>query len=373
MRVAILGTGYIAGVHARATRALGGEVVAVLGRTRAAAEAFGRGTPYERLDALLAAGGLDAVHICTPNAAHADQAVAAFEAGLHVLCEKPVATSTAEARRMIAAAEAAGRVGAVCFNYRGYPLVEVMRRRIADGSLGELRRIGGTYYSEDMCDPDKYAWHFSPGMVGPAFALMDLGVHWFDLLEHVTGLRIVEITAQFSTHQGERIWRGRSGEGPRPAGRPLADGGVAVAVEMEEQADLLLRADSGAAGSMTVSAASVGHPNTLSISLDGSAGGLDWNQQDPDVMRERSLGATLVRHRRPADGTRGGGLPPGHPEGYFDAFCNVIADCWAAMDGRSAAYPDLWDGLRSVALVEAAVESARERRPVRPAHAPRSR
>lgn len=364
MRIAILGTGHIAGVHARAAQALGGEVVAVLGRTLRSAEAFGHGTPYDRLDTLLAGTRADAVHICTPNALHAEQAVAAFGAGLNVLCEKPLATSSAEAGRMIAAADAAGRVGAVSYNYRGYSVLGAMRRRIADGSLGELRRIGGTYYSEDMCDPAKYAWHFSPGMVGPAFALMDLGVHWFDLVECVTGRRIVEITAQFSTHQNERVWRGRPGEGPHPEGRELPDGGVAVAVELEEQADLLLRFDNGAAGVVTVSAASVGHPNTLSLSIDGATGGLDWNQQEPDVLRERSIGATCIRHRQPDDGPAT--LPPGHPEGYFDAFSNVVGQCWEAMAGSAASCPTFHDGLRGLQLVEAAVESARERRPVRP-------
>lgn len=367
MRAAILGTGHIAGIHAKAIRALGGEIVAVLGRSLASARGFGQGRPYDDLDALLATERPEVVHICTPNHLHAPQAIAAFAAGAHVLCEKPLATSAAEAQAMIAAAEGAGRIGAVCYNYRGYPLIETMRARIASGDCGALRRIGGAYYSEDMCGPDRYVWHLTPGMVGPAFALMDLGVHWFDLAEYVTGRRITEISAQFSTHQKQRQWRGRPGEGPRPPGKPQPDGSVAVTVALEDQADLILRFTDGAAGVVTVSAASIGHPNSLILSLDGQEAGFDWNQQQPDHYAERNGEGLTLRQRRPAE-IPGAGvrfLPPGHPEGYFDAFCNVIDACWAAMRGQpSRPWPGFADGLRGLQLVEAAVASAGTRRPV---------
>ena len=111
-----------------------------------------------------------------------------------------------------------GRVGAIAYTYRGYPLVEVLRRKVAEGAFGPLRRIGGCYLSQDVLAADKYVWLFTPGTTGGSYALMDLGIHWLDLVEYVTGSRIREITAQFSTHQQERIWRGGVGEGPRPTG-----------------------------------------------------------------------------------------------------------------------------------------------------------
>ena len=237
MRVAIVGAGYIARVHARVARELGGDVVGVCGRTLASAEAFGVGASYDNLDRLLAEQRPDVVQICTPNNLHAAQAIAAFRAGAHVLCEKPLAISGDEALRMIEAAHEAHRVGATMYNYRGYPLVATIRRRIRNGEVGSLRRIGGCYLSEDVHSPDKYVWHFTPGAVGPAFALMDLGVHWLDLVEYISGERIVQITAQFSTHQGRRVWRGLAGEGERPKGRETDDGGVEVDVEVEDQAE----------------------------------------------------------------------------------------------------------------------------------------
>ncbi len=364
MRVGIVGSGYIARVHARIAQELGGSIVGVCGRTIVSAQGLGVGAAYDSLDRLLVEQKPDVIHICTPNHLHAEQAIAAFAAGAHVLCEKPLATSSAAALRMIEAADKAGRFGATMYNYRGYPLVAAIRERVRRGELGTLRRIGGCYLSEDVHPADKYVWHFTPGFVGPAFALMDLGVHWFDLVEHVTGLRIREIAAQFSTHQRQRIWRGRPGEGPRPAGRAAGNGGVEVDVEVEDQADLLLRLDGGTAGSVTVSALSVGHPNSIRLSLDGSELGIDWHQQEPDFYLQRSLDGTLLRQRRPEDLANADTLtflPKGHPQGYLDAFRNVMASAWRRMTTGEGEAPSFADGLRGLRLVEAAVRSARER------------
>jgi predicted dehydrogenase len=178
MRAAIVGTGGIAKVHARLIHELGGTVVGVCGRTLGAAAAFGAGVPYDNLVRLLAEQKPDVVHVCTPNHLHAEQSIAAFAAGAHVLCEKPMAISREECLRMIEAADRAGRVGGIAYCYRGYPLIEVIRARVLAGNFGALRRIGGCYLSQDVLDPAKYVWHFTPGSVGPAFALMDYGVHW---------------------------------------------------------------------------------------------------------------------------------------------------------------------------------------------------
>lgn len=362
MRVGIVGSGYIARVHAYAARQLGGEVVGVCGRTLSSAASFGTGAAYDNLTRLLHEQKPDVLHVCTPNNVHAEQAIAAFEAGMNVVCEKPLATSSDDARRMIDAAEKAGRIGAVMYNYRGYPMVQAIRARVAAGDLGRLRRVSGCYLSEDVHDPEKYVWHFSPGIVGPAFALMDLGVHWFDLVEHLTGQRIRELSAQFSTHQPQRMWRGRPGEGPEPAGRKTEDGGVEVDVAVEDQADLLMRFGGNAAGGVTVSALSVGNPNSIRVSLDGSERGIDWHQQEPDFYIERSLDGSLIRQRSADDLANADTisfLPKGHPEGYLDAFRNVMASAWRRMTTGDGEAPGFADGLRGLLIVEAAVESAK--------------
>jgi predicted dehydrogenase len=339
LRIAIVGSGYIAKVHSRIAKELGGEVVGVCGRTLASATALGVSDVYDRLDRLLAERKPDVVHICTPNNLHAEQAITAFASGAHVLCEKPLATSSADAFRMIEAADRAGRVGRVMYNYRGYPLIATIRNRIQQGELGRLRRIAGCYLSEDVHSADKYVWHFTPGVVGPAFSLMDLGVHWLDIAEHVTARKIISIAAQLSIHQRDRIWRGRPGEGLRPQGRELSDGGVVVEIDVEDQADLILRFDDGAAGSFTVSAVSVGNPNSIRLAVDGANLGIDWHQQEPDIYLERRSDGTLCRQRAADDLAMGDTLtflPKGHPQGYLDAFRNVMAAAWHDMNDGTA-------------------------------------
>ena len=164
MRVAIIGTGGIAKVHVRLIRELDGELVAVCGRTSDSARSFATAPAYDDVTRMLREQKPDVVHVCSPNHLHAAHSVAAFEAGAHVLCEKPMATNTDECRRMIDAATKAGRVGAVAYTYRGYPLVEILRRKVADGEFGDAasgRRmlpVAGCFASRQICLA-VHAWH----------------------------------------------------------------------------------------------------------------------------------------------------------------------------------------------------------------------
>ena len=368
MRAAIIGAGYIAAIHARLIRELGGEVVAVCGRTLSSAQGFGVGEAYDDVNAMLRAVKPDVVHICSPNTFHAEQTIAAFASGAHVLCEKPMATGSDEAKRMIDAADKASRIGAIAYCYRGYPLVRELRRRVRAGDFGDLWRIAGAYLSQDVFDAAKYQWHFSPGLCGPSYALFDLGVHWLDLVQYVAGQPISEIFANFSTRRPRRTWRGGPGQGPQPAAPTENDGAVTIDFALEDQADILIRGRSGASGSATVMALSPGHPNGLSFSMDGSTGGFDWQQEQPNTFLERRPGQNCLRQRDPgrldpADRWTAG-TPLGHPEGYLDAFRNVIAESWRAMRGEAKDYPTFQAGLNGIAIVEAAVRSAADRQPV---------
>lgn len=370
MRAAIVGSGYIARVHARLIREIGGEVVAVCGRTLAAAKAFGAGRPYDDMAAMLRAEKPDVVHICSPNSFHAEQTIAAFAAGAHVLCEKPMATSSDDCRRMIDAADRAGRVGAIAYCYRGYPLVRELRRLVAAGHFGDLWRVSGLYLSQDVFDPEKYQWHFSPGLCGPSYALFDYGVHWLDLVQFISGKPVTEIFATFNTRRPDRTWRGGTGQGPEPAGKRQTDGSVRVDFALEDQADILVTLGGGASGGATVMALSPGNPNHIAVSMDGSAGGFDWLQEQPNTFVERRLGEKIIRERDP-DRLKPGdrwtaSVPAGHPEGYLDAFRNVISESWRAMNEGKAAglFPTFEAGLRGIAIVEAAAAAARARKPV---------
>ena len=369
MRAAIVGSGYIARVHARLIRELGGEVVAVCGRTLAAASAFSVGAAYDDLNAMLRAVKPDVVHVCTPNALHADQTIAAFRAGAHVLCEKPMAITSDDCRRMIDAAERAKRVGAIAFCYRGYPLVRELRRLVRDGHFGALWRVSGLYLSQDVFDPEKYQWHFTPGACGPSYALFDYGVHWLDLVQFISGEPVSEIFANFSTRRPSRTWRGGPGEGPQPPGVADASGAVKVEFPLEDQADIAVRFHNGASGSATIMALSPGNPNHIAISMDGSTAGFDWLQEQPNTFVERRLGQKLIRERDP-DRLPGpdkwtASVPAGHPEGYLDAFRNVIAEAWRAMREGNRDFPTFAAGLRGIEIVEAAIASAASRKSAR--------
>ncbi|MGY5790743.1 Gfo/Idh/MocA family protein len=367
MKVAIVGTGGIAKVHARAILHLGGEIAGVCGSSLDSAKSFGHGRPYGDIERMLAEVKPDVVHICTPNHLHKVQAIAAFEAGAHVLCEKPIAASIEDASLMIEAAARAGRVGAIMYHNRGYPLVQLMRQRIASGEVGRLLRVGGCYMNDEGLSPDRFTWHFVSKQVGRSFAMMDIGVHWLDLVEHVTGRSICEVTAQFSTHHPKRVWSGQPGQGPRPPGREV-ENGVEVDVQVEDHAEIMVRFDDGASGSATISTVSAGYPNRLAISVDGPNLGLDWTQQEPDWYLERRGEGLLKRFRTPNDLSPDKSymtfLPAGHAEGHGEAFRNVISQAWRGMRGKPAEFPSFEDGLRGSHLVEAAIRSAAERRTI---------
>lgn len=338
MRAAIAGTGFIARVHAIALQAIGVELAAVCGRTRERAESFRPATAYGDLDALLEQERVDALHVCTPNNLHAAQALAAIERGVHVVCEKPLATSTAESRALVAAAEERGLVHATCYHVRGYPLVEQMRVDVAGGVVGELSFVHGRYVCDDVLFPAS-GWRVDPAVSGPSYVVADLGTHWLDLAEHVTGRRLLEVQAEFRSF----------------AGGPL-----------EDYAALLLRFEGEVAGSLVVSAGVAGRKNQLLFECERTLAGLTWDQEVPTEMLLRPAdGPPRIVVKDPAtnaeEARRLSRYPAGHGEGYGQAFRNLFADVYAAIAGEPhGPFPTFRDGHRGVAAVEAAVRSSRE-------------
>jgi predicted dehydrogenase len=341
LRTAIVGSGFVARVHAAAVRDLGGTVVAICSRTRAGAQRFadevGGSTAYESLEDLLGGEVADVVHVCTPNALHADQSLLALESGAHVVCEKPLATNTDESRRMVDALEASGRVGAVAYHVRGYPLVEHMRATVADGELGELRVVHGRYVCDDALLVSE-GWRLLPESSGPTYVTADLGAHWFDLAEHVTGARISQVLADFRTFVPGRA--------------------------LEDHASVLLRFDNGAAGSAEFSALGPGRKNQLLFELEGSRGGFTWDQESPNELlhRHAELPTQIVVKDPDANAGRAGEFaryPPGHAEGYGDAFRAILTDAYKAMAGEPhGSFPTFADGHRGMQVLEATLRSA---------------
>jgi predicted dehydrogenase len=333
LRTALVGSGFVARVHAAAVRALGGTVVAVSSRTRAGADELASEIAARGFDSLRDAleSGVDVVHVCTPNALHMEQTLLALDQGAHVICEKPLATTAGESAAMIAALEASGRVGAVAFHVRGYPLVEHMRRSV--GELGELRVVHGRYICDDALLSDG-GWRVRPESSGPTYVTADLGAHWFDLVEHVTGARVTEVCADFRTFVPGRA--------------------------LEDHATVLLRFDNGATGTAEFSALGAGRKNQLLLELEGSEGGFTWDQESPNELLHRHAAApTEIVVKDPA--RNGGRWPAGHAEGYEDAFRVILGNAYAAMAGEPHdPYPTFADGHRGMQILDATLRSARE-------------
>lgn len=343
LRAAIVGTGFVARVHARALRELGVRTVAVCGRTPAGTEALATdlgADPYDDLDALLEHAAVDVLHVCTPNAVHAEQTLSALERGVHVVCEKPLAVSTAETASMVDTAERMGLVNATCYHVRCYPLVEQMRSDVAEGRIGRVTAVHGRYLCDDVLAAPS-GWRLDPAASGPSYVVGDLGTHWLDLAEHVTGLRVIGVLAESRSFGG-------SGGG------------------LEDYAALLLRLEGGAVGSLVLSAGAAGRKNQLLFECEGESGGLTWDQEEPGILLAREAAApSRIVVKDPAANTPSAAAlaryPAGHGEGYGGAFCNLFREVYRAVAGLPhEPFPTFRDGHRGVALVEAAVVSARD-------------
>jgi len=365
-RVAIAGAGFVGAVHAHAVRAAGGRVVAVLASTaergREAARRLGAERAAADVAALVGADDVDVVHVCTPNHLHDEIADAALAAGKHVVCEKPLAVDLERARRLAARAHAApGRLAVVPFAYRYYPLVHEARRRIASGEAGAVHLIHGTYLQDWLLDADDSNWRVDPALGGASRAFADIGSHWCDLAEFVTGHRVARLSARTLTAVPER---------PAPGNGPAftrEDGhGARRAVETEDAAVVQFETDGGALGAVVVSQVSAGRKNRLWLEVDAARGSVAFDQEDAETLWCGGRDASTLVRRDPGVLTGSAGrlavLPPGHPQGYQDCFDLLVADVFAAIRTGTApdGMPTFDDGVRAARITDAVVRSARD-------------
>src|SRR6266496_3010918 len=199
LKTAVIGTGFMGRVHLEMLRRVENvDVVAVAGRKLEAAQKLAAGFAIEATDdyrALLRGSTVDAVHICTPNATHYQMVKDAFQAGKHVLCEKPVTISVEEAKELLAMAQKTGLRNCLCHNLRFYPMVQQMRCMIAAGEIGDVLVAQGTYSQDWMLYPTDWNWRVDAKVSGPSRVMADIGSHWFDMIEHLTGLRVQSLCA----------------------------------------------------------------------------------------------------------------------------------------------------------------------------------
>jgi len=298
------------------------------------------------------ADGVEAVAIATPNHMHAAAATAFLKAGIHVICDKPLATSLRDAKKLRAAAEASGLIFAVTHNYTGYPMVRHARAMVRAGEIGDIRVVQVEYAQDWLTErleesgQKQAAWRTDPARSGAGGCIGDIGTHAYNLAHYVTGLEATELCAELSTFvEGRRL---------------------------DDDAQILLRYRGGARGMLWASQVAPGNENALKLRVYGTRGGLEWRQEQPNQLLWSPLGEAPRVLARGAAGANAAAarvtrIPAGHPEGYLEAFATIYAEAAAAIRARrdglpqppDVEFPTIEDGVLGVAFIEAAVRSSR--------------
>jgi predicted dehydrogenase len=368
LRIGVIGAGFVGAVHARAARRAGARVAGVSASTAAstarAAQRLGADRGFASGEALATAPGIDVVHICTPNHLHRPLAEAAIAAGKHVICEKPLATDLDGADHLHSIASDAGVVATVPFVYRFYPMVREARARLGEG-FGPVRLLHGSYLQDWLSTEHDDNWRVDAELSGPSRAFADIGSHWCDLVEFVTGDRIDSVCAKLVTALAERaahdepVHAFESGrDDRRPAtGKPVTTEDVAL---------VLFTTGRGTPGSVVVSQISSGHKNQLRFEVAGPQATLAFDQEQPEHLwvGQRRASEVVSRDRAHLDPSAGAYaiVPPGHPQGYQDCFDAFVADTYRAVNAGSAGsidgLPTFADGARAALITDAVLRSA---------------
>ena len=377
LRVGMIGYGFMGKAHAQAWRnaarfydlPLRPELTALCGRSStavaAAAETYGFAGWETDWQALIARDDIDVVDICTPGDSHATIAIAALEAGKHVLCEKPLANTVEQAREMVAAAERAaarGRHSMVGFNYRRVPALALARQLITDGRLGTLYQVRAQYLQDWIVDPEfPLVWRLQADKAGSG-ALGDLGAHSIDLAQYLTGQRITGVSALLETLVPERPLPGSYSGLAATADAGQAERGR---VTVDDAAIFSARFEGGAIGVFEATRFATGHKNAMRIEVSGSLGSLSFDceslnelsfydaTQAPEIAGFRRILVTEPTHPYLA-----AWWPPGHLIGYEHTFTHEIKDLVEALAAGTAPEPSFADGLRTQLVLAAVAESA---------------
>ena len=373
IKMALVGPGFVGMHHIDAVRRLGFvDVVAVadvnerLAREKAAA--IGVPKAYGSFEALASDPDVEVIHNTTPNYLHGPVIRAAIAHRKHIISEKPLASSAAEAHALWSAAVDAGIVHAVTFNYRGNPLVQEARAMAASGEIGTVHFVHGGYLQEWLLKPTDFSWRLEPDKGGTSSAFADIGSHWCDLAQHVTGAPIVEVLADLATVVPTRYRPVVSPEAFSTAERETRE---PFRVTSEDLATILVRFENGARGCAQIGQVCAGHKNDLWVELNASNASIRWRQeQQNELWIGRRDTANEVLAKDPSLMTRAARpyahLPGGHQEGWADAFANVIRDVYSFIaegrapgDRRAPAFATFEDGYRVACLVDAVLESHR--------------
>lgn len=372
LKAAVIGAGFMGKTHVEAIRRLGNvEIVASVAATDAEASAFAASQGIDKatsnVDEVLADPEIDGVHICTPNATHFPIAMKALKAGKHVLCEKPMAMSAAEAKQMLDLAEKKKLVHAVNHNLRYYPAVQQMRRMIENGDLGDILVVQGTYSQDWLLYETDFNWRIIKKHNGPLRVVGDIGSHWMDSIQHVTGLPITELCADLTIFHKTR-------KQPKVAVETFAGKTLKpedydeVKIDTEDFASVMVHLGDRCRGAYTVSQVSAGFKNRFEYSIFGTKCGVSWNQERPDELwvgyrnepNKIILKDPAIMYPKAASYAD---FPGGHSEGYDDTHKQLARRFWARVADPSVPveYPTFLDGYRGMILLEKVTESNKKK------------
>ena len=372
VKTAVIGAGFMGKVHSEAIRRLGHvDIAAVAAATADEAAGFGKAIGVERTTAdyneLLADPSIEAVHVCTPNSLHYPVSKAALQAGKAVLCEKPLSMSVAEAKEMVQLAESKKLPNCVNHNLRYYPVLQHVRRFIEAGELGEVLVVQGTYSQDWLLYDTDYNWRIDRAANGPLRVMGDIGSHWMDLVQHLTGLEITALCADLQiVHKTRKRPKGEietfSGKTLRP------EDYTEIPIDTEDFGSVLLHLGDRARGAFTVSQVNAGCKNRFQMEIYGTKCGIQWNQEKPDELwigHRNEPNRIIVKDPSllmPAAASYAD-LPGGHSEGYDDThkqtfrrFYRKVADPSAPVE-----YPTFAEGLHGMQLLEKVIESNEKR------------
>lgn len=371
IRTAVIGTGFMGRVHLEALRRVENVDVVEIAATSAekakeAAAGFNVLNATGDWQDVLRDPSIDAVHIATPNVSHFPIAKAALEAGKHVLCEKPLAMSVAEAQTLTDLLAQKKLRGGLNHNLRYYPMVQQMRRMREAGDFGDILVVQGTYSQDWMLYESDWNWRVDPKVSGVSRVMADIGSHFFDMAEHVTGLKVTEVCSDLQIFWPTR--KQPQGGGESFSGKlGVAGATVDTPIVTEDFGATLFRMGR-ARGTMTASQVSAGRKNGLVLEIYGTKGGAAWRQECPEELwlghRDAPNQILLKDPSLLDEKVRGfADYPGGHAEGYPDTFKQLFRRFYASIADASLTpdYPVLADGLRQMKILEAELASHKNR------------
>jgi len=372
LKAAVFGAGFVGRVHLEGIRRLGNvEVVGLAASSDEKARKLGQELSVENTAGdyrrILQDKAIDVVHVCTPNALHFPMVRDSLQAGKHVVCEKPLATSVEEGQKMADLARDKNLANCTFHNLRFYPMVQHIRRMREAGELGEILVVQGTYSQDWLLYDTDWNWRIDSKANGPSRCMADIGSHWCDTIEHVTGLRITSVCSDLQTFHKTR--KRPKGSIETFAGKTLKPEDYdQVPIDTEDFGAVLVRLGDRARGAFTASQVSAGRKNRLYIEVYGSKASASWDQEKPDELwigNRNSNNQVIVKDPSLLqDGARAyADLPGGHSEGYDDTFKQLFRRFYRHVQDRSAAveYPQFADGLRQLQILDTVMESSKKR------------